>query len=112
MKLILSVVSKRDAKAVIGALMRGGFQVTRLSSTGGFLQTGSASLLCVTENERVESALTVIKEHSKKRTFSSAHIPNEAKAILNYDGKTGNAHSVVMGGASCCVLNVEEVYRF
>ena len=37
MKLILAIVSNDDSGAVSSALTRGGFSVTKLATTGGFL---------------------------------------------------------------------------
>ena len=37
MKLILAIVSNDDSGAVSSAMTRGGFQITKLATTGGFL---------------------------------------------------------------------------
>ena len=36
MKMITAIVSKEDAKSVTRALIKEGFSITRLSTTGGF----------------------------------------------------------------------------
>ena len=39
MKLIMAVLSGDDGKAVIDHLIKKGFSVTRMATTGGFLRT-------------------------------------------------------------------------
>lgn len=112
MKMILSVVNKQDAKTVVSELIRGGFQVTKLSSTGGFLKTGTVTLLCGMKDERVEKALEIINEYSRRRTFSPSQIPSNVKSVINYDNKSEHTGDYVMGGASCFVMNVEEYFKF
>ena len=112
MKMILSVVNKQDAKQVVSELIKGGFQVTKLSSTGGFLKTGTVTLLCGMKDERVEKALDIINENSKRRSFSPSQIPSEIKSVINYETKSANTGDIVMGGASCFVMNVEEYFKF
>lgn len=112
MKMVLSIVSKADAKVVVNELLKGGYQVTKLSSSGGFLQTGTVTLLSVVLNERVQGALQIIGEHSKKRTYSPSKVPHEVRSILNFDKPNAAIHDIVTGGATCFVLNVEEVRRY
>ena len=45
MKMITAIVNKEDANAVCNALTKGGFSVTKLSTTGGFLMAGNMTLL-------------------------------------------------------------------
>ena len=45
MKLILAVVRDIDTESILNNLLPHGFQVTRLSSTGGFLRRGSTTLM-------------------------------------------------------------------
>ena len=45
MKLILAIVSNDDSGAVSSALTRGGFSVTKLATTGGFLMAGNTTFI-------------------------------------------------------------------
>ena len=51
MKMITAIVNKEDANAVCNALTKGGFSVTKLSTTGGFLMAGNMTLLIGTDDE-------------------------------------------------------------
>ena len=63
MKLIIAIVQADDASQVSNALLKAGFRVTKIASSGGFLRKGSATILIGTEDERVEEALQLIREH-------------------------------------------------
>ena len=45
MKLIIAIIQDDDASNVIGHLNESGFQVTRLSTKGGFLRSGNTTIL-------------------------------------------------------------------
>ena len=61
MKLLLAVLDDRAAGRVADALVAGGFGVTRIDTHGGFLRKGNATLLVGVEEERVASALGVMR---------------------------------------------------
>ena len=45
MKLILAVIRDIDSEPVIQTLIKAGYRVTRLASTGGFLRRGNLTLM-------------------------------------------------------------------
>ena len=45
MKLILAVIRDIDSESVIRTLIKAGYRVTRLASTGGFLRRGNMTLM-------------------------------------------------------------------
>jgi uncharacterized protein YaaQ len=61
MKLIIAIFRKIDCEAVIQALVESDFRVTRVASTGGFLRQGNVTMFIGTEEEKVESALEIIR---------------------------------------------------
>ena len=103
MKLILAIVSKDDSSIVSSALNKKGFQVTKLSSTGGFLRAGNVTLMIGCKDADVNRAIDTIQEYSKERT-------EMVPANLGYD--MGNYMSfpveVRVGGATIFVLDVEQ----
>ena len=52
MKMIFAIVRKEDEGFVIERLNKEKISVTKLSSTGGFLRKGNATLMIGTEDER------------------------------------------------------------
>lgn len=61
-KLVLAILPEGLATAALDALVRGGYRVTRISSTGGFLRRGYATLLVGVPEERVEAVIACLKE--------------------------------------------------
>ena len=62
MKLIITIISDADNEPVSQALITGGFHVTRISSTGGFLRRGQSTLMIGIADERVDEAIQVIRD--------------------------------------------------
>ena len=68
MKLILAIMSNDDSPAVSSALTKENYQVTRLATTGGFLRAGNTTLIVGTDDDKIERAIEVIGEYSRRRT--------------------------------------------
>ena len=62
MKMIILIVKDNDADDITQALTSEKYRVTRVASTGGFLRSGVVTLLLGTRDERVESALDLIRK--------------------------------------------------
>ena len=60
MKLLISVVNSDDAHPLIDALMREGYRATMISTTGGFLREGNATLLIGVADESVDAVLKIM----------------------------------------------------
>ncbi len=104
MKLVLAIVNNDDSAVVASALTQEGFFVTKLSTTGGFLMVGNATLLIGTPGDKIER----IKEILKKYCATRKQINRSSSALgtgLKHDGL---GDEVVVGGATFFVLNVEE----
>ena len=61
MKMIILIVKDNDSDEVTQALTSEQYRVTRIASTGGFLRSGVVTLLLGVKDERVESALELIR---------------------------------------------------
>ena len=59
MKLILAIVSNDDSGAVSSALTRGGFSVTKLATTGGFLMAGNTTFISGVDDEKVDEVIGI-----------------------------------------------------
>ena len=66
MKLIVAIINNDDAPAVASHLTREYYTVTKLSTTGGFLQTGNTTLLIGSSDDRIQRAKEIIKEEKLK----------------------------------------------
>ena len=91
---------------VKGSFMQWDYQVTRLATTGGFLRAGNTTLIIGTEDDRVERAIEVIGEYSRRRTEV---VPSTA----SYDiGRYASfPMEVQVGGATIFVVDVEQFVK-
>jgi uncharacterized protein YaaQ len=61
MKLILAVVRDIDSEPVIRALIKAGYRVTRLASTGGFLRRGNITLMIGVDEGEEEKVIALMR---------------------------------------------------
>jgi uncharacterized protein YaaQ len=61
MKMIILIVKDHDSDEVTQSLTSEQYRVTRVASTGGFLRSGVVTLLLGVKDERLESALELIR---------------------------------------------------
>lgn len=61
MKMIILILKDSDSDLITQALTSAQYRVTRVASTGGFLRSGVATLLLGVLDERLESALELIR---------------------------------------------------
>ncbi|MBM3144795.1 MAG: hypothetical protein FJ010_07455 [Chloroflexi bacterium] len=67
MKMIIAIVNDAHSGAVAQALLDANYRATRLASTGGLLRSGTTTFMVGVNNEQVEQALSVIREHLPPR---------------------------------------------
>ncbi len=104
MKMIVAIVQGEDAGQTVQALSGAGISVTRLASSGGFLQQGNATLLIGVDDERVEQVMSLIRENCRERNRYLTPMPpmvEPGEMFMPYPVE------VQVGGATIFVLNVE-----
>ena len=110
MKLIIAIVNNDDAHFVNTGLTAEGYQITKVSSTGGFLLNGNSTFLVGVDDERVDRAVEIIKTHSKKRV---KNIPTSTMPIGAAGAPIASMNAdVSVGGATVFILDVEKFMRF
>ncbi|MEL7623701.1 MAG: cyclic-di-AMP receptor [Clostridiales bacterium] len=107
MKLVMCVVDDMDIHALLDALSEGGFQATKLASSGGFLRRGNTTLLIGVEDDKKEEVIQVVRRVCKPRKQMVPMTPMLAaeESIIPVDVM------VRMGGATVFVLDVVENYK-
>jgi uncharacterized protein YaaQ len=103
MKLIFAIVNDEDELDVMRSLSQGGFGVTKLCSSGGFLKAGNTTLLIGVDDEKLDQALEIIKSKSKsrKKIVNSSMIGSAQGTVL-----VGYPIEITMGGATIFVTDV------
>ncbi len=110
MKLIIAIVNNDDAHFVNTGLTAEGYQITKISSTGGFLLNGNSTFFVGVEDDRVDRAIEIIKAHSKKRV---KNIPAAAMQMGASSGSMASVNAdVSVGGATVFILDVEKFMHF
>jgi len=109
MKLIVSIVHSDDADTLIRALQQEGHRCTKISTTGGFLREGNATILIGTEAAHVDGILNIIRESCHARTQLVSPLPPVAEAGELYIPRPVE---VQIGGATVFVLDVERSEKF
>jgi uncharacterized protein YaaQ len=61
MKLIIAIIGDHDNEPVSQALIKAGFRVTRVASTGGFFRRGSTTLMIGVDDPMLEEAIKVLR---------------------------------------------------
>lgn len=106
--MIVAILNDADKNKVDMALIEGGFSVTMMSSTGGFLNRGTTTLLLGVEDDRVDEAIEIIKNNvSKRKEIPHRNLPTEAQEVI-----TKKKGKVEQGGVVLFVLNVQDIQKF
>ncbi|MDQ0258008.1 uncharacterized protein YaaQ [Evansella vedderi] len=109
MKLIMAVVQDKDSNRLSDALVENDFRATKLASTGGFLKAGNTTFLIGTEDENVDTLLSIIRDNCKSREQLVAPISPMGG---NADSYVPYPVEVQVGGATVFVLPVEQFEKF
>ena len=88
-KLVIVITDDDEADSLIGKLVDRGYPATKVSSTGGFLRKGSATILCRARTEYLPAQAT---------PFPDAALPREPIEVR-------------VGGAIVFVLPVERFLK-
>ena len=108
MKMLIAILNSDDAPIVIQALMKEGFYITKLSTTGGFLRAGNTTLLLGVDDERYQPAMDIIEQVCKSRkqiATSPSPVAGSASVYVPYPIE------VTVGGATIFVLEVEQFVK-
>ena len=106
MKLVLAIISHDDANTVTQSLTKAGFSSTKLATTGGFLMAGNVTILVGVDEEKVQTVIDIIREHSHSRRHM---IPSTTE--MSYGYYPSMPVEVVVGGATIFVVDIERFER-
>jgi len=109
MKLVASIVHNDDASRLVDALTKAGYRATTISTTGGFLRQGNATIFVGTDDDQVAHVLQLIKENCHTRNQFVNPLPPVAEPGEMY---IPAPIEVQVGGATVFVLDVAQFERF
>ena len=111
MKMIFAIVRKEDEGFVIERLNKEKISITKLSSTGGFLRKGNATLMIGTEDEKVDTVLEIIKEECSRRKEVMITPSYSAGSKGPALGSAAPPVTIDVGGATVFIVNVEQFLK-
>ena len=106
-KLVIVITDDDEANTLIEKLVERGYPATKVSSTGGFLRKGSATILSGIEAEDVDLVLAIIRTECRART---EYIPAQATPFPD-TALPREPIPVRVGGAIVFVLPVERFLK-
>lgn len=109
MKLIFAIVHNDDAGKLTDALRDNNYQFTLISTTGGFLREGNATILIGVEADKLDAALALIKKNCVTRTQFVNPMPPVMEPGELY---LAQPVEVQVGGATIFVMDVERFEKF
>jgi uncharacterized protein YaaQ len=62
MKLVLAIVREQDAGRAVDELIANGFGATRMSTAGGFLKRGNATIMTGVEDTRAHDVIQILRD--------------------------------------------------
>ena len=106
-KLVIVITDDGEADTLIDKLVERGYPATKVSSTGGFLRKGSATILSGIDGDDVDVVLGIIRTECKART---EYLPAQATPFPD-TALPREPIPVRVGGAIVFVLNVERFLK-
>jgi uncharacterized protein YaaQ len=103
-KLLIAIVQEADADRVTAALRDDGHRFTRLSSTGGFLETPNVTLILAVDEAAMDPVVDLVRANCSARDV-------ELPLVLYERLRDWQEQAVSYGGATILVGDLSEVIR-
>ena len=104
LKLVVIIASDADADRLMKTLIEQGYPATKISSTGGFLHRGNATILSGVEENEVDQVLAMVRSECHART---EYVPVQTLPFFGEGTSLSEPVEVRVGGAIVFVVNVE-----
>lgn len=104
LKLVVIIASDADADRLMKSLVERGYPATKISSTGGFLRRGSATILSGVEVGEVDEVVGMVREECHAR---AEYMPVQTLPFFGEGTALAEPVEVRVGGAIVFVLPVE-----
>lgn len=108
MKLITAIINSKDINNVCKELTKAGFSFTKMATTGGFLKSNNVTLIMGVDDNRVESALEVMRDNCKQRKVPAP----TGTSFDGWNSAPSYIAEVLVGGATVFITNVERFEKF
>ena len=107
MKLVISIVQAYDTDKLLRAIVEKGLRATKISSVGGFLRMGNATILMAVRDDEVATAIDLIRDTCKSRV----EVKIEPALTEYMEWYPAGVHDVTVGGAVVFVVPISRMVR-
>jgi uncharacterized protein YaaQ len=108
-KLLISVINRDDTYPLLDALVDKEYQATVISTMGGFLREGNATLLIGVQDEQVPEVLALIEANCHARVRYVSPFP----PVLESEGAyMSPPMEIQVGGAVVFMLDLERFEKY
>lgn len=107
MKFVIAIVQDYDCDRLLRAITGSGLRATKISSTGGFLRMGNATVFIGVEKERVPEVLEHIRQNCKSRV----EVQLDATSPEYVEWFPAGMHEVTVGGAVVFIVPVAQMVQ-
>jgi len=104
LKLVIIIAPDSDADRLIKRLVEQGYPATKISSTGGFLRRGNATLLSGVEASEIDALVAMIRAECHART---EYLPVQTLPFFGEGSVLAEPVEVRTGGAIVFVIDVQ-----
>ena len=104
LKLVIIIASDSDAEKLTRKLIEQGYPATKVSSTGGFLRKGNATILSGVEASEVDQIVAMVRLECSAR---AEYVPVQTLPFFGEGSVLQEPVEVRVGGAIVFVLDVE-----
>jgi uncharacterized protein YaaQ len=107
MKFVIAIVQAYDCDKLLRSVVDHGLRATRISSVGGFLRMGNATVLMGVRDEQVKTVVELIRETCRSRVEVQVE-----RAFSEYmEWFPAGVHDVTVGGAVVFVVPISRMVR-
>lgn len=109
MKLVISIVQAYDTDRLLRAVVENGLHATRISSVGGFLRMGNATILMAVTSDDVPRAIDLVRQSCESRVEVKVDPEPEFSEYMEWFA--AGVHDVTVGGAVVFVVPISRMVR-
>lgn len=107
MKFLITIVQAYDCDKLLRAVVEQGFRATKISSVGGFLRMGNATVLMALPDDQVNTVVRLIRETCRSRV--EVQVEREFSEYMEWF--PAGVHDVTVGGAVVFVVPMSRMVR-
>lgn len=113
-KLVFAILQKEDFKDTLKALNESKIFVTKLSSSGGFLQKENVTIMIGVEEERWQETLDILRKKAGRRKETVYAMPEPSATGSSIYANVGRPIPIEreVGGVTIFTMQLEELQKF